>query len=243
MKDSGYKTVVRERNLTAVIKVLLILILVAAGLGISTLLGEVTGGGKLVLAVCGALGGIFSMLMGSIAKARIDLRKMKAGVRVKSYRRRKGVRLLNKVTLSLAGFVYSEFHSEIDKSVKKNKAETITELFLFDKQSDLNAAKKIALWGLVVNAIMYLWIDLPFATTGLFLGIIALLQIKEEILVYRVNQGYFGSTTREAMMLIKFINAQDDDSDMNAGGRRKPVFKNVAVESAEDVGDFVGIKR
>lgn len=243
MKDDSDKTSVKEQSLTYVIKVLVILVLVTAGLGITTILGDVTGGGKWVLGVCGALGGLFSMLMRDVAKARIDLRKVKAGVRVKTYKQRAGMRLLTRFTVNMVNLALSQHSAESEKNVKKTKAETITELFLFDKQSSLNTAKKVALWGVVVNASMYFFVDLPLATTGLFFGIIALLQIKEEILIYRVNHGYFGSTTREAMMLIKFINAHDDDSDMNAGGRRKPIFKDVVPEDAVDARDLVGNNR
>ncbi|ULK54222.1 hypothetical protein HUZ88_14775 [Citrobacter portucalensis] len=233
----------KEKKLTNIIKILLVIVILGFGFGISTILGGVSEGNKWVLGLCGALGGFVSMLMSDVAKARIDLRKIKAGVKVGRYKRKSKGGHLRNLSLMLATLIVARYVSEPKKNTVKSKAETITELFLFDKQDSLNAAKKIALWGIVVNAVMYFFIDLPFATTGLFFGIIALLQIKEELLIYRVNHGYFGSTTREAMMLIKFINDQDDDSDMNSGGRRKPVFKDATTEGTKEVGGFVGVNR
>lgn len=243
MNKNGNGRAFKEKNLTSIIKVLLIIVILGSGLGLSTILGGVTDGNKWILGLCGALGGIASMLMSNIAKARINIRKVKAGVKVERYKRRRTGFLLRKINLMVLTVALSHYVSESKKNEKKSKAETITELFLFDKQDSLNSAKKMAIWGIVVNAIMYFFIDLPFATTLLFFGIVVLLQIKEELLIYRVNHGYFGSTTREAMMLIKFINDQGDDSDMNSGGRRKPVFKSSTAEEPQEKSDFVGVSR
>lgn len=110
------------------------------------------------------------------------------------------------------------------------KTETVTELFLISQQNKLAQAKRYSIYGLLLTLASSVALGTPFEFNLIFFGLLLLIQVKEELLIYRINKGYFGSTTREAMMLIEFIGEQKDDSDMNSGGRRKQVFKPLIEE-------------
>ncbi len=230
----------KERYLTNLIKLILIFTILLSGTGISTLIGGWLGSDKWVLGLLGAFGAFCALIMKDIASARIDLRKTRSGISVNNKKNKISLNVFKIAIFVLASFLLKKIEKEDLKPRRKSKAETVTELYLIHKSSKLIMAKNIAICGIILNAAMYFFIDLPFATTGLFFAIVALLQIKEELLIYRINKGYFGSTTREAMMLIRFIDNHNDDSDMNSGGRRMPVFKDITQEINEKQGIYEG---
>lgn len=224
-------------SVSSVIKTLMVCMIMFGGIGSIGFIRDILPGDWSKYLAIGA--GVFcSIIIVMFSGLRLIAQKMLAGIKTPLDASIKSSSLILKVYLTgysrkLLIARISKKLEEAEKSKKKpTKTETVTELFLISQQNKLAKAKRYSMYGLLLSFASSVALSTPFEFNLIFFGLLLLIQIKEELLIYRVNKGYFGSTTREAMMLIEFIGEQKDDSDMNSGGRRKQVFKPL-VEQTE----------
>lgn len=106
---------------------------------------------------------------------------------------------------------------------EKNKNETVVNLFLLNEKNKLLKTKSISVLILTISTLSIVFLNLPNWTLLVGAIVFILAELKDQIISYRVSRGYFGTTTYEAIQLIKFIRDNSDkfDSDGDSDGRRK----------------------
>lgn len=106
---------------------------------------------------------------------------------------------------------------------KKNKNETVVNLFLLNEKNKMLKTKTIAALTIILSALAVAFLGLPIWTVCIGSVILLLAELKDQIVSFRVSRGFFGTTTSEAIQLIKFIreNSEQFDSNNGDGGRRK----------------------
>lgn len=234
-----------DLSVTSIIKTLLVCMVVFGGIGSIGFIRDVLPSDWVKYLAIGM--GIFSsIVVVMFSGLRLISQKMLAGIRNPLDASIKPSSLIMRIYLTgysrglLLARITKKFE-EAERSKKSpTKTETVTELFLISQQNKLAKAKRYSIYGLLLTLASSVAVGTPFEFNLVFFGLLLLIQVKEELLIYRVNKGYFGSTTREAMMLIEFIGEQKDDSDMNSGGRRKQVFKPMVEqpEKANNLGSL-----
>ncbi|MFW0697644.1 hypothetical protein [Pantoea sp. R13S299] len=123
-----------------------------------------------------------------------------------------------------------ENKKKLDERLKNH---TLTQLFLVAKRQELFWAKNILIFATATSAgLSYFF----FPTLHNLILIPAagyiLLFIKEYLLTYRVNMGYFGANRFEAIQLLQYIENNKEDLDLNGpGGNKRKIFKDIAHES------------
>ncbi|MEB5924631.1 hypothetical protein [Franconibacter daqui] len=137
--------------------------------------------------------------------------------------------------------------STAEKEVKvddKLKNHTITQLFLVSKRQELFMAKNIAIFGTALSAgcAYFYFPDLKLISLiPAFLYFVLL--IKEKVLTYRVEMGFFGRNKTEAIQLLVFIEKNKDNLDLNGpGGNKRKIFKATVIEERRvPVGGIEGV--
>lgn len=119
--------------------------------------------------------------------------------------------------------------------VDENKNATIVNLYLLNQKKKLLNTKLISVLIMIVSAITIIFFSIPFWTVSIGFILYVLYELKDQIISYRVTKGYFGTTTSEAIDLIKFIRKNIDkiDSDDGTGSKRK-IFNPIKQNNADD---------
>lgn len=108
---------------------------------------------------------------------------------------------------------------------KKNKNETVVNLFLLSEKNKMLKTKTIAVLTMILSALAVAFLGLSIWTMCIGLVIFLLAELKDQIVSFRVSRGFFGTTTSEAIQLIKFIRENSDQFDSNNGdGRRRKIL-------------------
>lgn len=138
-------------------------------------------------------------------------------------------------------------NSVYEKEVKDNdelKNQTVTQLFLVSKRQELFLAKNLAIFGTAFSAgcAYFYFPDLKLISLVPAFLYFALL-IKEKVLTYRVEMGYFGKNKSEAIQLLMFIEKNKDNLDLNgSGGSKRKIFKATVIEEHRvPVGGIEGV--
>ncbi|EPK4718733.1 hypothetical protein MZP69_000716 [Klebsiella oxytoca] len=120
----------------------------------------------------------------------------------------------------------------LNNEIAKNKNQTVVNLFLLKEKKTLLFAKFIAVILFILAVFSMMWLDtsLVFMLPG---GVLyCLLELKERVLTYRVNMGYFGTNATEALILLKFIHDNIDDINNGSdGGKRKILNDEIKPEA------------
>lgn len=136
-----------------------------------------------------------------------------------------------------------------DKSFKKEngsntqekwKNETIVNLFLLNEKNKLLKSKSLAVFISIISALAIAFLDMPFWTIALGVTLFILTEAKDQIVSFRVSRGYFGTTTSEAIQLIKFIRENANDIDSNDGDGRRRKILNPEIKRKEKVNETDG---
>ncbi len=134
---------------------------------------------------------------------------------------------LDKLTYEeLRGFILIErTMRERLEAKKKNKNETVVNLFLLSEKNKMLKTKTISVLTMILSAVAVAFLGLPIWTMCIGLVIFLLAELKDQIVSFRVSRGFFGTTTSEAIQLIKFIRENSDKFDSNNGdGRRRKIL-------------------
>lgn len=124
----------------------------------------------------------------------------------------------------------------IDKVKKEQedalKEMTITQLFLGEQKNKIHLALSISVFTTVLSlAASYIIIDnssYAFLFPALFS---VLLIVKDKVLSFRIDKGYFGANKFEATQLLEYIEKNKDKIDFNGpGGGSRKIFKDLAIE-------------
>ncbi|WP_336994259.1 hypothetical protein [Lelliottia amnigena] len=113
---------------------------------------------------------------------------------------------------------------EIDERLKKY---TITQLFLVDEKQNILKAKCVLVLSVILCvAIPYFMLDSLRLLYIVPLTLMLLLFVKEGILSFRIERGYFGANKFEAVQLLSYIEENKNKIDFNGpGGSKRKVFK------------------
>ncbi|EKY4832641.1 hypothetical protein ACLPFI_002987 [Enterobacter hormaechei] len=108
-------------------------------------------------------------------------------------------------------------------SEQVNKKETVVNLFLLHEKNKLFKAKALSAFFIIINLVMVATLNLPAWSLVIGCIIIFLIELKDQLLTFRVSKGYFGTSAYEAIQLLKFIRENSDkfDSDDNDGNPRR----------------------
>ncbi|WP_171999402.1 hypothetical protein [Cronobacter sp. JZ38] len=135
----------------------------------------------------------------------------------------------------------AEKDAKVDERLKNH---TVTQLFLVSKRQELFMAKNIAIFGTALSAscAYFYFPDLKLISLIPAFLYFALL-IKEKVLTYRVEMGYFGRNKTEAIQLLAFIEKNKDNLDLNgSGGSKRKIFKATVIEESRvPVGGIEGV--
>ncbi|MBY4890620.1 hypothetical protein K5Y32_22025 [Pantoea sp. DY-15] len=131
----------------------------------------------------------------------------------------------------------SEAESKMEAEVTDGlKNHTVTQMFLVKKRKELSLAKNISIFTIILVAGLAYFLApkeqlVCLAPAAFYL----ILLVKEKILTYRVEMGYFGANKFEATQLLQYIEKNKDDFDLNGGGgSKRKVFKPI-VEGEEKI--------
>ncbi|WP_421533254.1 hypothetical protein [Morganella morganii] len=127
----------------------------------------------------------------------------------------------------------------LDKKIAENKNETIVNLYLKNEKNIIFHSKLIAVSLMTISIMATLLFDINFL---FFLpgGILyCILEIKEKLLTYRVNKGYFGTNASEALVILNFIHENIDDINNHGNGGKRHIL-NDEVDSTPDSIDLPG---
>jgi DNA gyrase/topoisomerase IV subunit A len=108
-------------------------------------------------------------------------------------------------------------------SEQVNKKETVVNLFLLHEKNKLFKAKALSAFFIIINLVMVATLNLPAWSLVIGCIIIFLIELKDQLLTFRVSKGYFGTSAYEAIQLLKFIRENSDkfDSDDDDGNPRR----------------------
>lgn len=115
----------------------------------------------------------------------------------------------------------------------KNKNETVVNLFLLGEKNKYLKAKVICVLALALSAILVMLLSVPVWTVFISVGVYVLFEAKDQVVSYRVSKGFFGTTTSEAMELIKFIRNNIDEIDSGDGGGKKRKILNPLIDDKD----------
>ncbi|CAA1294768.1 TPA: hypothetical protein R4Z18_003186 [Klebsiella pneumoniae] len=123
-----------------------------------------------------------------------------------------------------------------EEAEKKNKNETVVNLFLLNEKSKLLKAKTLSVVIVIASALTVFFFGIPIWSVLIGLIPLVLIEMKDRVITYRVAKGYFGRNAPEAIQLVKFIRENTDkfDSNDSGDGRRKVLNpekeKNVSAD-------------
>lgn len=120
------------------------------------------------------------------------------------------------------------------KNIDLNKNKTVANLYLLNEKNKYFKAKIIAVLTMIFNAISIVFFSVPFWTIFIGLTLYLVFEAKDQVVSYRVSKGYFGTTTSEAIELIKFIRENIDKIDSGDGGGAKRKILNPIIKSDSD---------
>lgn len=150
---------------------------------------------------------------------------------------------INKI-LRASGDSLDSISEKEAKDNDKLKNQTVTQLFLVSKRQELFMAKNMAIFGTAFSAgcAYFYFPDLKLISLVPAFLYFALL-IKEKILTYRVEMGYFGKNKSEAIQLLIFIEKNKENLDLNgSGGSKRKIFKATVIEERRvPVGGIEGV--
>lgn len=123
-------------------------------------------------------------------------------------------------------------HSII-KNELKNKS--VVNMYLLKEKKSLLGSKFIAAALIAIATFSIFLFNMPYIAylPGGLLYII--LELKDKVLTYRVDKGYFGTSASEALQLIKFIHKNIDEINSNGGGGQPKILNDVPPEEIKTV--------
>ncbi|EOV3130165.1 hypothetical protein ACOB7R_003830 [Enterobacter hormaechei] len=122
-------------------------------------------------------------------------------------------------------------------SEQVNKKETVVNLFLLHEKNKLFKAKALCAFFIIINLVMIATLNLPAWSLVIGCIIIFLIELKDQLLTFRVSKGYFGTSAYEATQLLKFIRENSDkfDSDDNDGNPRRILNPKGTTKKSENL--------
>ncbi|WP_347003818.1 hypothetical protein [Enterobacter roggenkampii] len=131
------------------------------------------------------------------------------------------------------------------ESAYANKNETVVNLFLLSEKKKYFKCKAIAVLTLIMSAVSVVFLNVPYWTVFIGFALYVLFEVKDQVVSYRVAKGFFGTTTTEAIELIKFIrdNIEDIDSGDGGGTGRKVLnpIKNATIDDTLTRGELPNV--
>lgn len=131
------------------------------------------------------------------------------------------------------------------ESAYVNKNETVVNLFLLSEKKKYFKCKAVAVLTLIVSAVSVVFLNVPYWTVFIGFALYVLFEVKDQVVSYRVAKGFFGTTTTEAIELIKFIreNIEDIDSGDGGGAGRKILnpIKDVTIDDSLTRGELPNV--
>lgn len=118
----------------------------------------------------------------------------------------------------------------IDNAQNDYKSKTVVNLFLLKEKKKLLTAKFISMAIILIAALGFIFVNLSFKAFIPGCLLLAILHLKDQVLTYRVEKGYFGTNATEALQLIKFIHANIDQINKDGGGHPKILNDEVPQE-------------
>lgn len=120
-------------------------------------------------------------------------------------------------------------------SAYANKNETVVNLFLLNEKKKYFKCKLIAVLVLMISATSIAFLGVPYGAIFIGVALYVLFELKDQVVSYRVGKGYFGTTTSEAIELIKFIRENIDDIDSgDGGGAGRKILNPIKDATADD---------
>lgn len=141
-----------------------------------------------------------------------------------------------KALIMIGVFTVGSKDVEKNKHNEKSKQKTVVDLYLLNEKKKLLQGKLAGLITVTISLAYIVATSAPvwFLVPGNLLIIFNTL--KEEVLSYRVEKGYFGRDVDEALQLIKFIHENIDDINNNDGnGAARKILNNKDQEIKEFV--------
>lgn len=120
------------------------------------------------------------------------------------------------------------------ESAYANKNETVVNLFLLNEKKKYFKGKILAVFLMLISALSIVFLNLPYWTVLIGVVLFVLFEVKDQIVSYRVAKGFFGTTTSEAIELIKFIRKNIDDINSGDGGGARRKILNPLLDSHAD---------
>ena len=138
--------------------------------------------------------------------------------------------------ISEAGEEFEVITHKREVNEQMNKKETVVNLFLLHEKNKLFKAKALAAFFIITNLVMVATFSLPAWTLVIGCIIIFLIELKDQLVTFRVTKGFFGTSAYEAIQLLKFIRENPDkfDSDDNDGSPRRILNPKDTTTKSDD---------
>lgn len=120
------------------------------------------------------------------------------------------------------------------KIASANKNETVVNLYLLKEKKKYFKGKVISVFSLMLSAISIIFFAIPYWSIFIGVALYVLFEAKDQVVSYRVSKGFFGTTTSEAIELIKFIRKNINDLDSGDGGGAKRKILNPIKDTIPD---------
>ncbi|MZK91440.1 hypothetical protein HVX64_23485 (plasmid) [Citrobacter sp. RHB20-C16] len=132
-----------------------------------------------------------------------------------------------------------EYKEKLNENAKKErellKRKTIVELYLLNEKKTFIKVKFLSLAIIFGGVILSFFLDYSPIVTVIGIGLFAAMGIKEHIVAFRIDKGFFGNNSTEAIQLLKFIEANIDMIDDGGSGRGRKILNDPVLEDNLEV--------